>query len=298
MKKGIIFLFSFLAICVGIQARVAQIDSILEGRLNMCVEPGDHVIKGQPLFFVNYDSLQLAKDKAKANAAFYLKNMERDKELAKSHNISLDNLQKAETDLVSAMQDAKTAEVNILNSYYFAPFNGIVTMVKSYTGSAIGDGSPVVEVTETIPKTDVEAIENKINSTPAVAQTASMTAGIIDLHVKPGEFVHKGQLLFKVNTVPGDSTTYIKPQKMLLENALRYNQENYFRQKKLVKNHCVSVADYEQSKINYENAVNDFKSFCVAEKNSHYYAPFDGVVTKVFNYSGSDIGDGNDVVER
>jgi multidrug efflux pump subunit AcrA (membrane-fusion protein) len=298
MKRFILFLIAgiFALNIYASEQKIVQIESMLEGKVIMCVEPGDRVIKGQPLFYVDPASLKVQRQKNKDAIKFDFEVVERDKKLAKTHNVKLADLQQDEYNLVNTIQDAKITEQNILNSYYFAPFDGVITKVVNYSGSGIGDGNEVVDISELKSDTNAATLQKSIQNKDQVAQVGSMTEGMIALHVKLGEEVKKGQLLFNVDTVPGDDTTYIGPQKIKLENALKYYKANYDRLKNLYNSRTVKLADLQEAELNFKNAKNDLKSFNTNVKQSYYYAPFKGIVTKIINYNGC-IGDGNEVID-
>ena len=186
-----------------------------------------------------------------------------------------------------------------MNSFYLAPYDGIVTKIVTYTGSGVTDAAEIMDLVKITPKTNVASIEKRIMNSVQIAQIHSMTEGIIDLKVEPGQYVKKGQLIFTVNTIPkiNHSTTYKVPQEIKYKNALDYYKKAYDRAKRLLVPHSVSLADFQLAKFNYSNALDDLKSFFIDKKNSHYYAPFDGLVSKVINYTGSNIGDGDNIVE-
>jgi multidrug efflux pump subunit AcrA (membrane-fusion protein) len=298
MKKLLLFVITgiFALNIYAAKQKIVKIESMLEGKVIMCVKPGDKVIKGQPLFYVDPTTLKIQRQKDKDAVKYDFDVVERDKKLAQSHNVKLADYQQDEYNLVNTIQDAKITEQNILNSYYFAPFDGIITKVVNYSGSGIGDGNEVVDITEIKSDTNTAALQKTIQNEDQIAQVDSMTEGMISLHVKLGEQVEKGQLLFNVDTVPGDDTTYIGPQKIKLENALKYYKENYNRLKKLYGSRTVNLADLQTAELNLNNAKNDLKLFKTNVKNSYYYSPFKGIVTKIINYNGC-IGDGNEVVD-
>ena len=297
MKKLFLVMTSlFITTSIYAADRIVQIDSMIEGKVVMCVEPGDKVIKGQPLFFVDPSTLKIQRTKDKDTINYNYKVLNRDKKLAKTHNIKTAELQQAEYNIVDAVQDAKTTEQSILNSYYFAPFDGVITKVINYTGSGIGDGNEVVDVLEINESTNVPAIQKNIEKSDRIAQIDSMTEGMLNLHVNLGEHVKKGQLLFNVNTVPGDDTTYVGPEKIKLENALNYYKKSYNRLNKLYKSRSIKLADLQEAELNLQNAKNDLKVFNKNLKSSYYYSPFKGIVTKIVNYNGC-ISDGGEIVD-
>ena len=276
--------------------RAVQVHSMLEGRVVMCVEPGERVIEGQPLFYIEPTTLKLQKKKNIDAIKHNYKLFQRDKKLIKTHDMKISDFQKIEYNLATAIQDVKITEENILNSYYFAPFDGIITKVVNYTGSGVDDGSEIVDITQITPETNIREIEKRIRNSAQVGEVDSMTEGVMTLHVKLGEHVRKGQLLFNVDTIPeiDHETTYIASQKIKFENVLRYHKETYDRLKKLKK--CVKLIDLETAELAYENAKDDLRAFSVNVKHSYYYSPFDAIVTDINNYNGC-VNVGTPVVE-
>jgi multidrug resistance efflux pump len=300
MKKLVLFLFIaiFTLNIYAAKNRVVKIQSMIQGRVITCVEPGERVVKGQPLFYVDTTTLEIQKMKNIDTVEYNYSIVERYKKLAKTHNVKIADLQESKYNLVNAIQDVRNTQQSILNSYYFAPFDGIITNVVTYTGSAIDDGCEVVSLAEITPNTNIPEIEKSIKHTVQIGQIASTTSGIINMHVELGEQVKKGQLIFNVNTIPevNDATTYIEPQRIKYNNALTYYKATYNRLEKLYNTKSISLADLQKADLDLKNAKNDLKAFAVNIKSSHYLAPFDGIVTKIVNYNGA-IGDGGAIVQ-
>ena len=59
----------------------------------------------------------------------------------------------------------------------------------------------------------------------------------------------------------------------------------------------MSQERYEKAKNLYADALEKAKADLVNIKDSKCYAPFDGVVTKIVDYTGSTTGAGNEVVD-
>ncbi|MCP4180786.1 MAG: hypothetical protein GY756_23750 [bacterium] len=126
---------------------------------------------------------------------------------------------------------------------------------------------------------------------PQVAQICSVVEGMLKMHVKLGEKVKKGQLIFEIES------NLLEVARMKAENNVRYCKQIYDRDQKLLKSHNVSLEAFQEARYNYINAVADLKTALINIKNCYYYAPFDGNVTKIINYTGSAVGDGNEVVD-
>jgi multidrug resistance efflux pump len=124
-----------------------------------------------------------------------------------------------------------------------------------------------------------------------VAQIDSLAAGILKMHVALGEKVKKGQLIFELDSNLLDVAT------MKAENNVRYCKQIYDRDQKLLKTHNVSLELFQKARYNYINAVAGLKTALINVKNCYYYAPFDGNVTKIINYTGSAVGDGNEIID-
>ena len=129
------------------EPQVAQIASVVEGMLIMHVKLGDKVKKGQLVFQIESNLLEVARMKAENNVRYCKQLFDRDQKLLKSHNVSLEAFQEARFNYINAVADLKTALINIKNCYYYAPFDGTVTKIINYTGSAVGDGNEVMDIT-------------------------------------------------------------------------------------------------------------------------------------------------------
>ena len=281
------------------QNQPEQIMSNSMQHIHMCVELGQIVKKGELLFYMDTETLKITKQKDINAVKYYGSVYNRDKKLIKTHIVSQAELDDARNDMINTIQDVKSVENDIMNSFYLAPYDGIVTKIVTYTGSGVTDAAEIMDLLKITPKTNVAAIQKEIRNSVQIAQIQPMTEGIIDLKVEPGQYVKKGQLIFSLNTVPkrNHATTYIGPQELKYKSALNYYKAGYERAKQLLKTHTVSHANFQLAKFNYTNALDDLKSFFIDKQNSHYYAPFDGIVSKVNNYTGSNVGDGDDIVE-
>ncbi|HJO93842.1 MAG TPA: hypothetical protein QF753_10615 [Victivallales bacterium] len=155
MKKIVIVLITGL-ISVGAYAataqtpKVASVDSVYEGILQLDTQLGQQVKKGQLIFHMQTNLLKLAALKAKSTLELAESTYGRDKRLAKTHIVSPEALETAKDAYIQAYADYQTALINIKNCYYYAPFNGTVTKIDNYTGSCVGDGNEVMQVTQTL----------------------------------------------------------------------------------------------------------------------------------------------------
>jgi multidrug resistance efflux pump len=125
---------------------------------------------------------------------------------------------------------------------------------------------------------------------PAVARISScpFLDGMVNMKVSLGEHVKKGQLLFTI------STDYTQIKKAQCKNRVWYYKEEYERIKKLAKSRSKSLENVQEAKYNLEHAIESLKiENLLINKWSKYYAPFDGVITKIYNYSGSGVSRGS-----
>ncbi len=262
--------------------RVAEIASIYKGVVILDVKLGEEVKKGQLLFQMNQDIFE-AQKKYYENLVDFTKGVaEKAKELQEKHSISLDDYQQCQRDYTAAEQQLKKIEAQIAFSKYYAPFDGTVTQIIRYDGSGLEDNAPEMYVTE-----------GKVNVDTANKTTLLCTrwAGILDVKVKVDEKVKKGQLLFKTDMAD------IEAQKLSDASIEKYNKALFERRSKLIKTHSVSLLDYYQSEVDYEKAQLAVKIDDIQIKQSSVYSPFDGVVTKIYRFSGSGNGEGKPVLE-
>jgi multidrug efflux pump subunit AcrA (membrane-fusion protein) len=132
---------------------------------------------------------------------------------------------------------------------------------------------------------------SKIDSKPQVAQVASVYKGVVILHVKLGQKVKKGQLLFGLNAdmlkakLENDKTNIINTT-LILKRATE-----------LVEKHSISQDDYQQCVRDALAAQSSYDLNLAQIKQSEYYSPFDGTVTNIIRYDGSGLGDNDNEVE-
>ena len=127
-------------------------DSIIEGILHLNVKPEQHVKKGELLFTIDTSTLENQKKKDLINVNYCQQDYDRMKRLFSSNSVPLKDFEAARYNLVNAIANLKTTELNLKYSHYYSPFDGVVTKVINSDRSAIGDGNEVVEITRTTPK--------------------------------------------------------------------------------------------------------------------------------------------------
>jgi len=135
------------------------------------------------------------------------------------------------------------------------------------------DEGKSVEITEIKPLTITETVAatGKIQPEVEVFLSSEVSGEIIDLPVKEGQLVEKGQLLVKINpdliqAQVSQSQAGLQNVRAQLENAeasLKNAQANYDRSKALFDKGVISRADWDRSVADYEMAQ--------ANKQSVYY---------------------------
>jgi len=123
------------------------------------------------------------------------------------------------------------------------------------------------------------------------SQVWTSVEGNITYNVKVGDKVPKGAPLFHV--ISND----FRPEKASeLEHQVDYYNTLYKRNQVLIKTHSIAEQDLEDSKNDYQTAVDDLNILRASIQQGYYTAPFDCVVTKLLYLNGSGIGDGNPAI--
>jgi membrane fusion protein, multidrug efflux system len=154
MKKVIVVLIAGL-ISAGAYAgtaKVAAIQPLHEGVLVLDAHAGQHVKKGQLLFHIDPTLNKMLALQAKSTLKIAKETYARDKKLSRTHIVSNEALATAKDAYIQAYAGYKTALYNLKRNYSYAPFSGTVTKIDFYTGSAVGDASTVMTITENIRK--------------------------------------------------------------------------------------------------------------------------------------------------
>ena len=126
---------------------------------------------------------------------------------------------------------------------------------------------------------------------PKVAEVASIYKGIVELKVKLGDKVKKGQLLFEVNQ------DILNTEKKCNEETYKFLNDVLEGGKKLIKKESISHDDYEQCVRDIDVAKAALDNTKAQIKYSKYYAPFDGTVTNIVRYDGSGLGDNDNEIQ-
>ena len=167
------------------------------------------------------------------------------------------------------------------------------------------DEGKIVEITEIAPLTITETVAatGKIQPEIEVFLSSEVSGEIIDLPVKEGQLVEKGQLLVKINpdliqAQVSQSQAGLSNVRAQLENAeasLRNAKANYDRSKSLYDKGVISrsdwdrsVADYEMAQANKTSAYYNVQSSSANVKQSRdnlnrtkIYSPMTGTISKL-----------------
>ena len=151
-----ILVLTIISLCL-IPTEGISDDSALKGSMPMisCVEgnviyyakTGDKVEKGEPLFFVKSNDFPLGKIKqCKQDVAYFNKTYIRKKKLAKTHSISVQEMDDAWRDYHDAINDLAIAEQQSKNGFYTAPYDCEIIRCEVPESSGRGDGDPVMYI--------------------------------------------------------------------------------------------------------------------------------------------------------
>ena len=286
MKKlALIMVVSVMSIVVCAAPKEAWVASMYKGIVALKVQLGQQVKKGQLVFEVKQDILDVDKKCNETTLKFLKKVMAGGEKLLEKKSISEDDYQYCQRDYAVAQNILKSTEAQIATSKYYAPFDGTVTKIVCYDGSGLGDNDNEIQITEG---------QVKVDTANQVASVCTRWEGVLTLKVDEGQKVKKGQLLFSTNTDD------LIAQKGEAEGKLKYLKITYKRQKKLygtTASHATSLYDYLLAKNTLMKEEGVLKKLDIQIKQCSMYAPFDGTVTKVYRYSGSGNGAGKPVVD-
>ena len=299
MKKIVLFMtvcFIVSGLCASeIKPAVARISSYLEGIVNLKVSLGEHVKKGQLLFNISTDYTEIIKEKCENGVWFYKEEYKRIKKLGETRSKSVEEVEESRYNYENAVGDLKIQELLIDKwSKYYAPFDGVVTNIYNYNGSGVSSGSGNCNNNDAILEVTNQEDYDKgiVKISPAIAHVAPMITGPVELKVALGEKVKKGQTLFDINMA------YNKISSTKHDAKVKYYKAKYERSKILYHQKSDSLKAYQTAKYDFKNAVQDQKgNELIINKRSKYKAPFDGTVTNIIYYSGSNVFIGHKVLE-
>jgi multidrug resistance efflux pump len=115
--------------------------------------------------------------------------------------------------------------------------------------------------------------------------------GNLSVYVKEGQYVTKGQKLFYIASNEIYPAEYKKA-----EHDMRIDKITYQRKLKLNKQNAVSVQAMQDALKNYTDDIDQMNYYAKSIEHGHYYAPFNGIITKVFFPNGTGIGDGSTIL--
>ncbi|HJO93398.1 MAG TPA: hypothetical protein QF753_08355 [Victivallales bacterium] len=263
------------------EREVAILSSLYKGTVIQHVKLGDHVKKGQLIFEVRQSVLKAQK---RANGV-NLKSAEilfhAAEKLIKKHSISMEEYQSRRYDYIAAKTVYETDASKLRTSKYYAPFDGTVTKVVRLEG-ALGNNDEQVFIT----RGNVD-----VDTSKQTTEVGMRWPGFLNLNVKLGEKVKKGQLLFTVN-----SDEY-KIQRSKDKSYLDYTREVFLRASKLRQTGTISLLQYIEARKEYSNALMTLKIDDIKIKQCTVYAPCDGKITKIYRYTGSGNGEVDPVVD-
>lgn len=157
-----------------------------------------------------------------------------------------------------------------------------------------GDNEIVVVAIDTIVKekfTRYIDLQGLVASEDLVNASSEMGGRILQLMVKEGQRVSKGQLIGKTDTES------IRTQKDELMKSLDLAKDVYDRQKRLWEQNIGSEIQYLQAKNNKERLEKSLLTIEAQMKKSNVYAPISGVVDVVYLKQGEVAGPGMPIVQ-
>ncbi len=129
------------------------------------------------------------------------------------------------------------------------------------------------------------------NATPAVTPAPQNVAlpqkGIIVVPVKVGQHFKKGDLLFSLNPAEYEAL------KIKAEANMLSAMETFKRDRKLVATKSISIDTYQSALSTYRTDAMAYQTAVENVKQCYVYAPYDGTVMSITNFTGSGYGDGN-----
>jgi hypothetical protein len=121
--------------------------SAVEGNLNLYVHAGDHVKKGQLLYYVSSNEIFPAEYLgAKRDVRIDRLNYLRQKKLAVTGSVSEQVLENALQKLMDDMDQMEYYASAIKHGHYYAPYDAVVINIFFPNGSGMGDGSKVMSL--------------------------------------------------------------------------------------------------------------------------------------------------------
>nr|MBP6695898.1 efflux RND transporter periplasmic adaptor subunit [Saprospiraceae bacterium] len=134
-------------------------------------------------------------------------------------------------------------------------------------------------------------LQGVVQSEDLVNAASDMGGRILQLNVKEGQKVNKGQLIARTDVES------VRTQKDELNKALDLAKDVYERQKRLWDQNIGSEIQYLQAKNNMERLEKNLLTIESQLKKSNVYAPISGVVDMVFLKQGEVAGPGVPIVQ-
>jgi hypothetical protein len=121
--------------------------SAVEGNLKLYVHKGEHVKKGQLLYYVASNELFPAEQLgAKRDVEIDKINYFRQKRLSKTGSVSEQKLEDALKRLRDDTDKMEYYGSAVKHGHYYSPYNAIITKIYFPNGSGMGDGSRVMSL--------------------------------------------------------------------------------------------------------------------------------------------------------
>ncbi|MCP4180396.1 MAG: hypothetical protein GY756_21760 [bacterium] len=124
---------------------------------------------------------------------------------------------------------------------------------------------------------------------PETVTMQSSLEGQIIYEAPLGSYVKKRQLVEQVDPTEWENQLKIDAAKYI-------NGKGFYDSIKTLVPKTISVGEYTDYKFKGEEALAQYKKDKITLKHTKIYAPFDGIISKIYVYPGSGIGDGNDIM--
>ncbi len=150
--------------------------------------------------------------------------------------------------------------------------------------------APSIEVSNPTQRTVVYTFEypGYLEAEQTVDLVARVSGFLEEIHFKPGQRVHEGQLLFVIEPQPyKDKVRQAEATLESTKSQLAYSKASYLKMKDAVKTNAVSEIDYLQAEANYGEAMATYEEahsqLDLAHINLNYCyikAPFSGRISR------------------
>ncbi|HJO93310.1 MAG TPA: hypothetical protein QF753_07915 [Victivallales bacterium] len=146
--KTFIILITFLstATCMYAKPIIDQMISKVEGQIIYEIPLHSHVKKGQLVEEVNSGNMRETVDKDTIDILYNKKLYDVDYKLYNTHSISYLDMQKTKEALEDSAATYWQDKSLLKQCKIYAPFDGKVTKIVTYSGCDIGDGNLIMEI--------------------------------------------------------------------------------------------------------------------------------------------------------